>query len=52
MRVRRGVFMKISLFIDTFLPYTNDIATVIKIIKREFIDVKRVNPEIHVPPVG
>lgn len=44
--------MKIGLFSDTSLPYTNDIATVIKIMKREFTDVKRVNLEIHVPSVG
>jgi len=44
--------MKISFSIDTSLPYTNGIATLIKMIKREFTDVKRVNPEIHVPPVG
>jgi len=44
--------MLIGLFIDTFLPYTNDIDTVIKIIKRGFTDVKRVNPGIHVPTVG
>ena len=44
--------MKIGLFIDTSLPYTNDIATVIKTMKEEFTNVKRVNLEICVPPVG
>jgi len=44
--------MKIGLFIDTPLPYTDDIATVIKTMKDEFTNVKRVNPEICVPPVG
>jgi len=43
--------MKIGLFLDTSLPYTNDIATIIKTMKDEFTNVKRVNLEICVPPV-